>query len=486
MIKLVCVAAAALALAVPASAQPITAGDLMQHIEVLADDSYEGRAVGTAGGERTEAYILEAFAKAGLKPGMDHGWRQEVRMVERVPVSSSITVMADGRTVTLPAGSSLLAGKEPRVDLPQRPLIFAGYGLVRDLLGVDVRNTVVLMIPGEPPEPEDGPHWQERRTRLIHAGAGAVLTIQPADQGWPSGEPGAGTTLRLATEMFPWAQGLVTRDAAIAMLSAGGRNGAELLAAAERADFRAVQIGTAAVRADTDVKRYTTANIVGKVEGTDRAGEAVVLMGHWDHTGYCRPEGAPDRICNGAIDNASGIAVLIEAAEALAAGPKPERSVYFVATTLEESGGFRGATAFATQPPEAIDKVVAVLNVDSTAIHPAGLPVAILGRGRFPALDTVIDATARSMGRRIDTDDEANIMIERQDGWAFTQRGIPSVMASGSFSDMKILFGYLESSYHQPNDDLGQNIELGGTVEDANLHVNLLRALADPEVYAVR
>ena len=207
------------------------------------------------------------------------------------------------------------------------------------------------------------------------------------------------------------------------------------------------------------------------------------MLSHWDHTGICRPEGAPDRICNGAIDNGSGIAMQIEIARVLAAGPKPERDIYFVATALEERGGFYGAQAFADHGLPEGERFVAVLNVDTAALHPEGLPVAIIGRGRFPPLDKVIDDTAASLGRKIDRDLEGNIMIERQDGWAFTKLGIPSVMASGSFSDMNVLKGYLSGRYHQPNDDLSQKFEFGGAAQDADLHVALLRALADPKIY---
>ena len=468
---------------VGAAAQPVTPDQLMQHIRVLADDGYDGRASGTAGGQRTEAYILEAFARAGLEPGADGGWRQVVSVVRRTPDTTRLSFAHSGKPVALAEDAVILTGSNPTTEFKDAAVIFAGYATEAELAGAPVKDAVLMMIPAQPPSWNGALSWQDRRKALFEAGAAAVITIQPAGQAWNPAAERSRTSVNPSDEKFPRAQGSMAREAALSALGTAG-DGKALLAAADRPGFKARRLPlTVSGRIDTYIEQVDPANIVGMVKGTGNRQEAVVLIGHWDHTGLCRPEGAPDRICNGAVDNASGIAVMIEVARAIAAGPRPERDIYFVATALEEEGGFLGASAFANDGPPWIDRYVAVLNVDSIAIHPRGLPVAIIGRGRFPSLDSVIDSTARSLGRRIDLDGEANVMIERQDGWAFTRLGIPSVMASGSFSDMKILQGYLASSYHQPNDDATRTIELGGAAEDADLHIALLRALADPKIY---
>jgi hypothetical protein len=278
-------------------------------------------------------------------------------------------------------------------------------------------------------------------------------------------------------------EGGISAEGASALLRSAGYRLDDLVREASRPGFRPRNLGiSASMDVRTAVRLSETANIVGKIAGTGRSREAVVLTAHWDHIGLCAPAGA-DRICNGAVDNASGTAILIETARALAAGPRPDRSLYFVATTAEVVGLF-GADAFAAAPPPPIDPIVAVLNIDSTAIAPAGLPVAIIGRGTYPALERVIDDTARSIGRKVDTDTEANVMIQRQDGWAFARRGIPAVMATGSVSDMRLLQAYLAGPYHKPNDDLLGRIELRGAAEDTDLHIALGRALADPARYA--
>ena len=479
MLKLACCGAfAALALAAPSLGQTIVPGQLMPHINVLADDGYEGRASGTAGGQRTEAYILEAFARAGLRPGFNDGWRQVVSVVERTPGTTRFSFQNSGRAIPLPDDAAVLTGRDALVELKDAPVVFAGYATDAEVGGMDVKDAAVLMNQSQPPGRNGGESWQDRREKLFAAGAAAVIAVQTADRPWNAAALRSRTSVNPLSEGHPLAQGSMSRAAAAAVV------GEAQLVAADAPGFKARRLPiTASTRIETHIKRVEPANIVGMVKGAGSKREAVVLMGHWDHTGVCRPEGSADRICNGAVDNASGIAVLIEVARAIAAGPRPERDVYFRATALEEGGGFLGATAFASAPPQTVGQIVAVLNIDSIAIAPAGLPVAIIGRARFPSLDRVVDATAKSLGRKVDRDDEANVMIERQDGWAFTKLGIPSIMASGSFSDMKLLQGYLSSSYHQPNDDLKQTIELAGAAEDADLHVALVRALADPTTY---
>lgn len=469
--------AAFLGTAAAAPAQPITGDQLMQHIRVLADDSYEGRAVGTAGGERTEAYVLEAFAAAGLEPGRPGGWRQVVRTVGRTPASTELKFTRQGRAVALPVDSVILTGRDPMVELGALPVIFAGYATDTAMSRLPVRGALVLMLQEQPPGWDGKLSWQDRRQKLFDSGAAVVISIPPANRPWDAVALRGRRTPALSEEAFPQAQGSLSPAAAQALLGPP-------LKAADSPRFRAIRLPMAVSgKVETTIDRSEPANIVGKIRGTASDGGAIVLMAHWDHTGICRPAGAPDRICNGAVDNASGIAVMIEVARRLAAGPQPKRDIYFLATALEESGGFLGAASFAAEGLIAPQRAIAVLNVDTIAIHPRGLPVAIIGRGRSAALDKVIDDTSRALGRKIDRDDEANVMIERQDGWAFTKLGIPSVMASGSFSNMKRLQDYLAGIYHQPNDDLSQKIELGGAIEDADLHVALLRALADPAIY---
>ena len=216
-------------------------------------------------------------------------------------------------------------------------------------------------------------------------------------------------------------------------------------------------------------------NVIGRVPGRNPDGKAVVLMAHWDHLGLCRPAGEPDRICNGAVDNASGTAALLTVA-ARVARMNLDRDVWFVFTSAEE-WGLLGAKAFAATPPLPLQSIVAGFNLDTIAVAPAGMPVAIVAEKYSPLIPLVKEA-ASAVGRSWDGDDEAAAFIERQDGWPLTQKKVPMVMAGGSFSDMKRLRDFLGKDYHGQDDELTVRTDLGGAVEDANLHVELVRRAA--------
>ena len=223
---------------------------------------------------------------------------------------------------------------------------------------------------------------------------------------------------------------------------------------------------------------FTAYNVVGRVPGQASDGRAVVVMAHYDHLGICLPEGA-DRICNGAIDNASGVAALIAVAERVAT-MKLDRDVWFVATSAEE-WGLLGAKAFAERPPLPLDAIVAGFNLDTIAIVGKGAPVAMVA-AKGSGLESLVRDAAGAVGRAWDGDDEAASFIRRQDGWALAERGAPMIMAGGSFSDLKLLNAFLAAAYHDPSDELRPDTELGGAVDDANLHVELVRRAASRSI----
>jgi Zn-dependent M28 family amino/carboxypeptidase len=178
------------------------------------------------------------------------------------------------------------------------------------------------------------------------------------------------------------------------------------------------------------------------------------------------------------VDNASGVASMLEVARGLANGPSSPRTLLFVATTAEEYG-LLGARVLARHPPA---KLVAGLNLDTVAIAPRGKPIAVIGRGLTP-LDPLIDDTARALGRKVDTGTDANAYVTRQDGWALMSAGVPAVMAGGAFNDRALLERFFASRYHGPADDLAHDIEFGGAAEDVTFHVALARRLADPSLF---
>ena len=219
---------------------------------------------------------------------------------------------------------------------------------------------------------------------------------------------------------------------------------------------------------------FTSHNVIGVARGRRPDGKAVVLMAHWDHLGLCAPK-AEDKICNGAVDNASGVAAIIAVAEQVARLGL-DRDVWFVATGAEE-WGLLGARAFADRPPLPLTSIIAGFNLDTIAIAAAGSKVAMVAQPNS-RLEYLVKDSALAMGRGWDGDREADNFLRRQDGWALAERGVPMVMVGGSFSNMALLKRFFAGSYHGPDDELRPDTDLGGAVDDANLHVELVRRAA--------
>lgn len=457
----------------------ISEADLAAHIRVLASDEFEGRKPGTEASGKTLTYIATAWARAGLQPGAADGrWFQPVALVDRTPGANSLRWTARGKPVT-GADEVLIAASEGSRRL-NREVRFVGYGLQPP---ADARGQIVLMLADTPGGRTDVPPVPRRIEAWQKAGAAAVIAVLGAGVPWERVRAAYGQTQTSRPGGTAAGTGGIASAAAFAALAtASGRDAAKLRTAAAAIGFVPVTLDLMLdATVNTMIRNYTSYNVVARLPGTGADGEAVVITGHWDHLGICRPEGAPDRICNGAVDNASGIAVMIEVAQRLVRGKRSSRDIVFVATTAEESG-LLGAHQYVENPTVPLAKIVAVLNIDTIAIGPRGLPVSAVNRGNT-AIDPLIDEAARRQGRALDQDLDANAFINRQDGAVFTQAGVPSVMAGGSFADMAKLQEFLGSVYHGPDDEFSDALPLGGAAEDAELHVLLARALADPKRY---
>lgn len=473
--------------ALPAAEPPLDQAALRAHIAYLADDALEGRKPGTEGGNKAALYVARQFQAMGLQPGAaGQSWYQPVPLIERTPISSSQIWHGQAGDFRLDRNDVLLLARDEAFDLNAAQVVFAGYGLDRsaqgfvDLKDVDVAGKVVLILSGRPDAARDAPGLEARRAAIARAGAAAVIAIVGPSDPWEliRDQLGRGRAA-LATDLHAPLEGGIAFDAWTALARRAGRDGADLAAQAEKAGFRAVTLNlTADIVARSGLRRFESVNVIGELPGKDHAREAVLFLAHWDHLGLCRPPGVPDRICNGAVDNASGVALLIEAARRLARGPSSRRSFYFVATTAEEIG-LIGARVLAADPPVPRKRIVGALNFDTVAIAPAGEPIAVIGRGRT-ALDPFIDAAAHVQNRRIDDSEAANAFITRQDGWELLKAGIPAVMPGGAFSDATRLATFLAGDYHKPTDDLARPIPLDGVAEDGAFDVVLGRMLADP------
>lgn len=462
---------------------PVSEADLARHIRILAGDALEGRAPGTEGESRTIGYVVGEWARAGLEPLADSAtpWVQPVPLVESRAIAGSASFKVNGRDFPLEEDGLLLVGRDAKVALSDVPVIFVGYGVdASGAVNADVKGKLAIMLFGNAPFGENLPRYRERRQLLADAGASGVLVIASDAIPWAQlrGALGGKSTRLADAKAGPPVSGFLSLEAADALLGKAGQEGAAVRSAANSPDYKGLALpATADLSATTDIRPFASHNIIAKLPGAHPDGKAVLFLGHWDHLGICAPDSPTDRICNGAVDNASGIAVLTEVAKRLGHGPRPDRDIYFLATTAEEMG-LLGATWFADHPVLPLADITVALNIDTIAISPRGTPVATIGRGR-PAYDAMVRRAATALGRKLDEDGEADAFVRRQDGWALGAKQVPSLMVGGSFSDMGLLEKFLGGPYHKPGDNFSDLIPLGGAAEDADLHVALGRAFAD-------
>lgn len=476
---LAALAAAPLVAQTAPAATPITAADLRGDIATLASDAYEGRLPGTDGQTKTLSYIADQLAGLGFVGAADAqgGWFQPVPLVDLRYGSSSATFTdARGRSIgnidviaRAPAG-----GAEALTALP---MVFVGHGVdAQGKVVADVAGKIVLLLAADR-KGESAMPVGERRAALVAAGAVATLTIGSERQRFTSlTRAYTGTRMQRPEQVNPAKiEGLIDHRSARRLLRRAGQDIAALTTASAAEDYRGEALPLQATLAATTQRHdLTSYNVVGRLTGARRDGKSVLMLGHWDHLGICRPEGAPDRVCNGAVDNASGIAVMLSIARQLATGARPDRDVILLATTAEEQG-LQGAYQFAATPPLPLADILVALNVDTVAIAPAGDPFAIIGRGRHPYIDRQLETL---IGDRIDNDHEADAFVRRQDGYALAKNGVPAYMIGSSFSNIPRLEAFLSGAYHGPEDELTETTELGGAADDANLHLRAIRHFA--------
>src|ERR1039457_305107 len=436
------------------------------HVQYLADDKLEGRDTGSAGHRRASAYVAGEFERAGLKPAGTDGYIQPVRFHTRrlKEIESSLTLVRNGESEELVLGEDAIIGTRidpaPSVDAE---VVFAGYALTvpemqyDDLAGLDLRGKIVLYINGGPAS-IPGPlrsHYQfaaERGKFLERAGAiGTIGIPNPHHMD------------------LPWQRiALGSRQASISLADAGK--------ALPRFPLHA------SIRAKVAVERgeVESQNVAGILPGADPVlkDQYVVLTAHLDHLGIGEPING-DRIYNGAMDNASGVATLIDIAQSLnESKPKLRRSLLFVAVTGEEKG-LLGSRYFAAHPTVKPGSMVADLNVDMFLPLFPLRSVTVYGLNESDLGDE-IRTVARARGVLIqdDLEPERNIFI-RSDQYSFIRRGIPALMMKVGYEkgspEEKIAKTWLKERYHAPADDLKQPVDL----ECAGRFDDLLRALAE-------
>lgn len=448
---------------------------LRAHITELASDEYDGREPGTEGEAKTLRYIGRQWFEMGLQSGTNdpaHPWFAPVNIIAREPDTSRAFFSRKGRRLYVPAGSVLALTSGKRGLIENAPLLFVGNGAVIPPRA-DLAGRVALLLDG-------GISDSERQNALLKAGASAVLTVLDGDRDLASvASHRKRTGYALASEKLGGdLEGFISVAALNGVLAGTGLDVARMQSQAKAADFAPRILDLAiSLEATTRETRIKSHNVIGKLPGRRPELGAILLLAHWDHFGQCAAPPAEDLICNGAVDNASGIAVLTEVARRLAKGPVMDRDIFFMATTGEEIG-FLGVESFADNPPLPLANIVAAFNIDTVALAPKGQPFGVVGKG-MTQLDPYIAAVAKAEKRRIAAGDGVNAYVKRQDGWALMQHDVPAVMISSSWSDLALVERFMEGDYHRPGDQVSRGLELGGAADDVEFLTALARWFAD-------
>jgi aminopeptidase YwaD len=463
---------------VPPAERSAIAGRLMQDITTLASDDFGGRKPGTIGEARTLSYLTRRMQEIGLVSGTnDPGspWRAPVQLVASLPQTSRIVLGNGQRGHVVPdeAGFAItprrreLAQGGPATGVEVMLLNGDAASFERD----DVAGSIIILANAGSDNPA-------LRDALFEKGAGAVLSVvHDAAALERIRESYSEERVRLSGDDANTFRAFITDGA---MADALGKERWRALVSQAKTES-VVRLDTGVtIEATSQRREFVSHNLIGMIPGKTPNSGAVLILAHWDHLGECGPPEAADRICNGAIDNASGIAVMLELARRLKAGAPLDRDIYVLATTAEEVG-LLGARAFADAPPVSLDQIVAAFNLDTVAVAPAGSPVGIVGRGRTPFEPVIVEhlaKTRRALGNR----DFGESFLARQDGWALLQQGVPTVLISSAFASREALGPFLSRDYHRAS-DTSDKIELGGAIDDLLLHEAVIRQIADAARY---
>jgi Zn-dependent M28 family amino/carboxypeptidase len=512
-IRLVSFLTAPLALLLAAAApQPQTAPEhrLKADVEFLASDLLEGRDTGSRGYELAAAYVVSEFRAIGLHPGgTDGSWYQQVplrRATHAAPASATFTDA--GQAHQLVNGQDF--GLRPSLEQAERTidagLVFAGRGIsdeslgIDDYAGIDARGKIVVVIRGLAPSvPSDvAAHLASVRAETA-AGKGAVGLIElnlAADAAGGHRAPRYFSERPVLDWVGPQTAAPRRVDAVIALSEEWSERlfqGATRSLNSIRADAAAakplagfVLPGRLSIRSQSAWEEFTSPNVVGILPGGDAvlADEYVVLTAHLDHLGI-NPNAKPgeDAIYNGAIDNAAGVATMLEAARSfVASGTRPRRSVMFIALTGEEHG-LLGADYFANSPTVPIEHLVSLVNLDMPLLLYDFTAVIAFGAEHSTVARVVADA-ASGMGVALSPDPmPEQALFVRSDHYPFIGRGVPSMFLMTGYASggKKVWDDFFATTYHRPNDDLSQPIHWRAGARFAELNYRIARALADAD-----
>ena len=493
----------------------IDAGGLLEHIKVLGSDKFEGRAPGTAGENLSVKYIIEQFKKLGLKSGNPNGtYTQEVPLAGILSTPTAVFTI-DGKRTALKSPNEFVAFTQritPQIEVKDSDVIFVGYGVVApeygwdDFKGLDVKGKTLVFLINDPPltDPSDPAQlddkmfkgkamtyygrWSYKYEIAAEKGAAAAVIVHETI---PAAYPWSVVENSNAKENFVidapdknmdtiGVRSWITLDTAKKLFAAAGKNFDELKKSALSRDFKPVSLGA---RADFTIQNKTrefkSRNVVAKLEGSDpeKKDEYVIYTAHWDHLG--RNSKLPgDQIYNGALDNASGVATVLEIAQAYTTLPQlPPRSILFLATTAEEAG-LLGAKYYAEHPLYPLDHTLADINIDGINAWGKTRDIEDISAGNS-TLDDMLAQAATRTGRMAKPNSESEKgTFFRADNFEFAKVGVPALYIGSKPKDyigqpadygQKKSDDYTLHHYHQLSDEVNPAWDLSGAVQDAQL-----------------
>jgi Zn-dependent M28 family amino/carboxypeptidase len=502
-----------------AFAPEINAGDFGELVKTLSSDAFEGRGPGTAGEDKTVAYITEQMQRIGLQPGNNGSWTQDVSMVETTadPGTAITLTEGDGTTRTLAFGDQMVIGTrtgKTEVKVDGSELVFVGYGVdAPERKWNDYGNakswkgkTVVMLVndPGFHTDDAtlfDGKkmtyygRWTYKFEEAARKGADAAIIIHDtagASYGWDVVKNSwSGAQYDLPAKDDPDAripaQGWITQDVARELFAKAGLDLGQAYKDASRRGFKPVPLkAKLSFDLKSSISEKQSRNVIGVLPGSEKPDEAVLYMAHWDHLGKHDNEDG-DNIYNGAVDNATGVAGILEVADAFAhQDPKPKRSVVFLAVTLEESG-LLGSKYYVAHPTFPLNKIAGAINIDAMSVAGKAKDVTVTGFGASQ-LEDILKPLADAQGRTLHAESAPQSgFYFRSDHFNFAKAGVPALYTDGG-EDLvdggkqageAYAKDYGEHRYHSPADEYDPATwKLDGTVQDLDLLYGVGKSLA--------
>ncbi|HVJ39711.1 MAG TPA: M28 family metallopeptidase [Stenotrophomonas sp.] len=498
---------------------------ISRDVKELASDAYEGRGPATAGEEKTIAYLSQQFQAAGLQPGGDlkdgkRLWTQAVPLRKADIVGApSLALDLNGKRQPLTQGKEIavraaLDGSSD-VDVANAPLVFVGYGVNAperkwdDFKGVDLKGKIAVVLINDPDFESgrgdfDGKgmtyygRWTYKYEEGARQGALGVLVVHetaPASYGWATVASSNTNTMfdvvrDQPASVHPKIEGWIQRDLAEQLFKQSGLDFETLKQQAQSRSFKPVELKGEGLSARYAVNSevITSHNVVARLEGSKQPDQTLVYSAHWDHIGVGKPDANGDTIFNGALDNASGTAALLELARGFASGPRPQRSVVFLAVTAEEKG-LLGSEYYASKPLYPLEKTVAVINMDGMSPAVPSRDFGIYGTAKLELLDD-LKAVAGKRGLRYTPDPkpEAGYFF-RSDHFSFAKRGVPALSYSagqdwevgGVAAGKAASDDYTAKRYHQQGDRWQPDWTFAGASRDLSILYTLGMQLADSQ-----